>query len=512
MFTCRKPGGANWDVDAVLPLVNSELGIRNFIGDSIFSTDQTGLLSLRFNRQVAAIMLDSLIKLPNTKIDTVYSSQFTGTFQPGSAFPITASDIDFTLDNGVKLKRVDVRSGQLTIKFSNTVEQPLDFIYQLREVTKNGQFFTIVETIPPGTGGVVKTYDLTGYSFNLRGPNGSEENMLVQSCTVAVSTSAQPVVIQAGQGIRLEMSYADITPAFVEGYFGQQTVVIDPDTTVFSFIKNLKASNFLLNDVKMDFTIKNEIGADFRGSLSNIKAINNTSGVITTLTGNQLQNLTINRATRSWMTVTPSEKKISFNKTNSNIPQFISTLPEQLAYQGSVLLNPEKNVSGGFDFAFYNTGIRIFADVDIPLRFNADYFELNSEAQIDLSSLELLDKVNHGNFVVTVKNGYPFDGVLQAYMLDRNKVVIDSLFVPGSNTAYHGNLDVQNEVTSPFVSKILIPIAKEKVANLRRARSMKMVSRFVMPPNPPDIRLLERYSLEMNVVAEVNYRAGVSAN
>ena len=45
--SCRKPTATNWDVDVVFPVVKSSLNIKNFIGDSIFSADNTGLLHLK---------------------------------------------------------------------------------------------------------------------------------------------------------------------------------------------------------------------------------------------------------------------------------------------------------------------------------------------------------------------------------------------------------------------------------------------------------------------------------
>ena len=82
---CRKPTIANWDVDAVLPLVNSELNIKNFVGDTIFKADNTGLLSFDVTREIFSIKLDSVVKLPDTTIVSTYTvpAIITTKFAPG---------------------------------------------------------------------------------------------------------------------------------------------------------------------------------------------------------------------------------------------------------------------------------------------------------------------------------------------------------------------------------------------------------------------------------------------
>lgn len=507
---CRKPTVANWDVDAVLPLVKSELNIKNFIGDSIFKADQTGLLNLSVNREITSIKLDSLISIPDTNIVqsfTVLTLQPTPV-TPGQTFnQFPSTEVDFNIGNGAALKKVDVRTGTLNIAFSNKLSQPIDMLYMIPNAKRNGQPLTIFETIPPGVNSLVKDYDLAGYVFDMTGISGTKYNSVVQSYTMAVNPDAGTATIPGGvsEVAKINVTYKKLVPQYLEGYFGQDVIKIPQDTAKLNLVNNFYASNFMLNDATFNFNILNEFGAEFSGSLSNIKSINTTAAKSVALSTTQLSHININRGTKSGYTPYPSVKAISLNVNNSNIVPFLSNLPDKLTYQGEVRVNPLGNITDFNDFAFYDKGIHVIADINIPMRFNADYFRLKSNTAVDFSDVEQLDNVKTGNIVILARNGFPFKARLQAYLLDAQGNTIDSLFVPGRNIIESGQLNSQNLVVAPSSSEVRLPISTQKIESLRKTKSVQIISYFLMPVNPPDIRIYESYKFDVNIVAEVTY-------
>lgn len=517
LLSCRKSTSASWDVDAVIPVINSRLNISNFAGDTLFDVDNAGLLQISLEREVASIKLDSLLKLPDTTIvqSFVNLSPFPLNLSPGQAINSSApTEVTFDISGNAKIKRIDVKSGTIHVRFSNTTTEALDLVYKIPNATKNGQVFLIKETVPIGTNSLEKSYDLSGYSINMRGVSGNKYSTLVQTYTVSITSEAvSNVTVTSGQGAKIELTYSGLTPDFVEGYFGQQTVKIDPDTADFNITQNFKASNFMLSHASMEFQILNEFGTEFSGGLSAISSINTEQNKVIPLSTNQLNSININRATRSGSTIFPSVKSLTFQSSNSNILPFISNLPDKISYQGEIYVNPLGNISGYNDFAFYNTGIRIRANIKIPLQFTADYFLLRSkDADVDYSEVEQLDNVNNGNFVILANNGFPFSAQLQGYLFDEQGVLLDSLFDThvNSNVIQGGTVNAANEVISPRASKIYVPVNRKKIEHLKRCRKIRVESKFVMPPNPPDIKILESYELTVKIVAELNYKVGLT--
>lgn len=510
---CRKSSDANWDIDASLPVLNTVLNIQDYFGDTLFSADNTGLLHFIYNNEVASIKLDSLVNLPDTSIVTSFTSSIPVNIplQPGenlALFPPT--ELTFNVSNGVEIKTATVRSCVLNVKFSNFIAEPMDLTCEIPSATKNGKAFLIKETIPSGTNTLIRSYDLEGYTLNMRGINGLKYNTIVQTYTLGLNPGANSVTVAYGDGAKVEVTYSEIVPEYIEGYFGQQTVDVALDTARFGFSENFQADNFMLSDATMKFDIINEFGAEFSASLYNINSINTKKGTVIPLQTNQLSNININRATKSGTTIYPSTKNILFDKSNSNIVDFISNLPDKVTYEGNINVNPLGNISGHNDFAFYNTGIRLVADIDIPLRYTASNFYLQSTNEVYFEDVEQLDKVNFGSFVVLATNGFPFDVILQAYMYDENQAIIDSLFVPGSNVISRGTVNSSNEVISPTQKNISIPIDRTKIEHLKICKKIKLVSQLKMPPNPPEIKLYNSYDLKVNIVAELNYNVGLN--
>lgn len=507
-FSCRKETIASWDVDITGPVVSSKLNIRNFLTDSLFTTGANGVLNLRYNREVAYIKVDSLLKLPDTTITNTYTTPVTLTLTPGQNMNfLPPSPLTFSISNGVALKYGVIKKGILTVKYSNTISQPLDFVYVLPGVNKWGFPFKISESIPPGNNSLIKSYSMDGYSIDLTAGGTANYNTITQTYSLSLSTSAQSVVASPGTGAKIELSYSEIVPQYVTGYFGQQIVPVDIDTARLDIFNNFNAINFQLSDATLDFRIMNEFGAEFSGSLSNIKSLNTINQTSVNLNTQQLSVININRAFQVNNTVNPTVKLISLNKNNSNILPFLSNLPNKITYAGNISLNPLGNTSGFTDFAYYNTGIRVLADINIPMKFEADAFILQSNSPIDFTTLDQLDNVNYGNFIVSARNGYPFDAIVQAYLVNDQNVIIDSLFVPNNNVIAKGITNSQYVVVAPSSQRLMIPFDKTKLENIKKSKSMKLNAKLIMPlPQPPDITIKDNYEIDIDIIVDVNYK------
>lgn len=509
---CRKNFETDWDVDLAAPIARSDLKIKNFFKDSLFQTDAGNVLHLAFSKAMASFRLDTLLKIPDTLIVNsfvVIPHLYVAPGQPLIGFPIT-QEIDFDINNGVELKKVIIDQGTLKVKYVNTYTQPLTFSLTLPGATRYGNPFIINETIPPGTAGITKYYDLNNYSILLNGLNGNKSNSLVQSVLISVPSYAQGDTTRNGQSVEADISYTKLVPAYVEGYFGQQNIDIKYDSTALNLNKNLEVSNLQINSASINFRIVNEFGVDINAQLTNIKSVNSAKNTSVLLNAQGLSNININRAGKTSNLsnpVFPSVKSIPVNTGNSNLKQFLDNVPDYIAYQGKIVVNPLGNVSGTNDFAFLNTGITIFADVDIPLELEADYFKLTTTTPLDLTGVSQIDNINSGNIIIQATNGFPFEAVLQGYILNDQQQIVDSLFDVTGNTIHRGILNSNNDVTQAVYTKILVPFSESKLKHLKQCKTIKFVSRFNMPASPPDIKIYDYYDLNLVMSVDVNYRA-----
>jgi len=248
VVSCKKE--TTWDVDLAIPLAKSYLNISNFFGDTIFQADPNGLLHIAFSKDLINYTMDSLVNLPDTTVTLGYTLPFSQALSAGvviysNAASTTDREIKFDVSNGVELNKAIVRSGYLKVDYSNTYNQPLDFNYIINSASLWGNLLTINQTVA-GNSSFTKTYPLNGYNINLTGQSGNKVNTLVQTYTISTSPSGVASTLQPGQGLIIKLSFVDIVPEYVQGYFGQQDLSFGPDSTSLGFLGNFSPSKLLI--------------------------------------------------------------------------------------------------------------------------------------------------------------------------------------------------------------------------------------------------------------------------
>jgi hypothetical protein len=511
VVSCKKE--TTWDVDLAIPLAKSYLNISNFFGDTIFQADPNGLLHIAFSKDLINYTMDSLVNLPDTTVTLGYTLPFSQALSAGvviysNAASTTDREIKFDVSNGVELNKAIVRSGYLKVDYSNTYNQPLDFNYIINSASLWGNLLTINQTVA-GNSSFTKTYPLNGYNINLTGQSGNKVNTLVQTYTISTSPSGVASTLQPGQGLIIKLSFVDIVPEYVQGYFGQQDLSFGPDSTSLGFLGNFSPSNLMLTQSAINFRIINEFGVEMSSSINSMKSIKTSpANVVTLNAGNLLQSINVNRANKTnnpSNPVFPWLKQINVNSSNSNLNPFLQNLPNYLGYSIKATLNPLGNISAGNDFAFYGRGLIVIADVDIPLALSANYFSLVNFSKVDLTQLKELNDVNSCDIIMQTRNNYPFRAQIQGYMLNDQNQIIDSLFVPGQNIIESAITDGNNVVLNYVDSKLIASFDKTKITNLTQCKQIKFVSYLYLPNQPTPIKINEDSYLDLVVHAYLNY-------
>ncbi|MES2513203.1 MAG: hypothetical protein V4580_03630 [Bacteroidota bacterium] len=512
LVACKKE--TSWDVDLAIPLAKSHLNISNFFGDTIFKADPNGLLHIAFSKDLINFTMDSLVKLPDTTIKAGYSFFFPQSLNAGMLLMDNATvgdkEIKFDISNGVELNRAIVRSGALKITYNNTYAQPLKFSYIINSATLWGTPLTVTQIIP-GNSSFVKTHLLDGYNINLTGQTGNTVNTLVQTYTISTDASGVADTLHPGEGLLIELKFEDVVPEYVQGYFGQQDLSFGPDSSSLGLLSNFNPSNLMLTQSAINFRIVNEFGIEMTSSINNLRSIKTSPpNVVTLNSGNLLQSINVNRANKTGNPsnpVFPWIKQININSSNSNLNSFLQNLPNYFGYSIDATLNPLGNISAGNDFAFYGRGLKVIADIDIPLALSADYFSLQSYSKVDLTQLKELNDVNTCEIIVQTRNNYPFRAQIQGYMMNDQNQIIDSLFVPGQNIIESAITDGNNVVLNYVDSKLEAVFNKTKITNLTQCKQIKFVSYLFLPNQPTPIKINEDSYLDLVVHGYLNYNA-----
>lgn len=518
IFSCKKE--TTWDIDAAIPIARSHLNISNFFGDTIFKTDASGLVHLAFTKEVLNLTMDSLVKLPDTTVNIGYTAFFNSSLSPGDLIytnsgVVSNQEITFDVSNGVQLNKAIIRSGFLKVEYFNTYSQPLNFVYDINSAKLWGNVFHINQSIAGGSvsspNSLIKYYSLAGYDISLTGLSNNKVNTLVQTYTIKTDASGLPATLATGEGLNIKLSFIDVIPEYVQGYFGQQDLSFGPDSTYFGLLNNFNTQNFKLTQSTINFSIINEFGIEMSSTINNVKSIKvNPYYAVTLNTGSMLQSLNINRAGKTNVPsnpVFPFIKQILLNNTNTNLNPFLENIPNYLSYTVKAKINPLGNVSAGNDFAYYGHGLRVIADVDIPMALSADYFKLTNYAKTDFGNIQQLNNVNYCELILQAKNNYPFKAKIQGYLMDEYNAIIDSLFMPNENIIESAITNSSNVVLNPVDSRLVSNISNSKLENLKKCKQIKFVSWMYLPNQPTPIKIKSDSFLDLIVSANVNYKA-----
>ncbi len=508
--SCNKQ--PSWDVDALVPLVKSKLYIQDLLEDSLKTTGPEGDLRIVYESELFSLKVDSLFRIPDTTTEEVFTVPI-GNIQlaPGQVFVNDTTTSSYDIQD-VELRQAIVRSGQIQVELSSSIAEQTFFTYALPYATLNGVPFTATESIPPGSisnpSSLVKTYDLSGYVLDLRGPNFNSFNSLTSVVRAQIDPNGSVVTVSAGDFVKTKNTFTELIPEYARGYFGNRTET-ESSTDSLGIFNNIKGGQFNLEAATLELEIINEAGVDVRLKINELTAKSQSDS--TALQSNLTQGfINLSRAKEGGSAIPPiitTRYNTTLNALNSNLPEFLSTLPDAVGYDIRFQLNPFGNASNSNDFIFYDTGLELQAKLQIPLRFAATELLL-----VDTLALEIEDEgradtepIQGGNLLVYANNYYPTDIFVQGYLADSNFVILDSLFAEPQYVE-GGYPNSSGRVQTASKSMLTSPLTPQRINNLYDSDLLILEVELSTVNQPQTLTFYEDYHVAFSVVGDFTYR------
>ena len=519
-YSCKKKLETSWDVDVLIPLIKTTLNISNLIEDSLIQTNTDNSLSIVYENTLFELSLDTLVQIPDTTItDTFFLLPLP--FPPDLPicidFPtcIAEQEIRFNF-NGPELTIVKIRSGEIKIELTSTVQERTVLNYQMPGATKGEIPFEFNEEVPAGSQSspatITKTFDMTGYTIDLTGSNGNDFNRISTIFIAKIHPDGDTTTPIAGDYLMMKNSFIDITIEYARGYFGQYNIIAE-DSTDLDIFDNIISGSFDLESIDIALNIKNGFGIDIQATIKNLTSINTQTNNSVPLNHPIIGSaINLNRATDNPSPPLPftySDYDIIFNNSNSNTDELIENIPDRISYSFDLMINPDGNQSLGNDFLYYDSDLKIFANIELPFSLTANELVLIDTVEFTLSENNIID----GFLYLYADNGFPFDVTPQFYLLDENNIITDSLIIPGA-AIEAAPLDNQLKVTGKKLSKLAIPLSKVKLDKLYETKKMliwlKLTTTQPPPTQPNYIRIYSDYVIDLKLVGDFNY--GIDVN
>lgn len=506
IWGCRKEGDkANWNIDALAPLVHTSLTIDKLVPDSLVSYDENNLVSLVFSDTLLKFELDTLIQLPDTTIVETFSVPITFEgLSPGTAFPAIEEEIEIN-SNDIELKHAKIRSGKIIVDMVSTFQGPIYCTYEIPGATLNGIPLSVSELVPGSEAGspavVHVELDVSGYWVDFT--EGSEPfNHLPSKLTMITDPDSPPFPVTAGNGVELTTTFQDLTPEFAEGYFGQQLVNTGSESESIDAFDFVESGILDLNEVDVDLKILNGFGVDIRATLFQFDAQNEANSTNISLNNPILgAPINLNRATHPDGYPVPSVYELSLNESNSDIDQMLESFPDAITVNADLELNPLGNISGHHDFAYAESRINGILDVNIPLSLIAENIMLADTS--DFSADDVFEDVNSGTLMIRINNGFPLEGAISLSALDEEEE--ETLQILDAGTFSAGITNAENVVIAPVYTEILIPLEPEMLEQLKQSEQLIIKAMLSTSSLTEHVNIYKHYAMDVKVVADFNF-------
>ncbi len=510
---CQKEADeAQWDVDVAIPLVRTTLTIGDLIGDTLIGTDGQGNVSILYSARLFDLELDTLMSAPDTSFRYQYPDLDNGTLPFPANTPFQALDVavNFDLDD-FEMRELRVRSGVLGLEMTNRLPTVLhaDFNVPSAELSGTGLSSTLI--LPAGSQAdpstTYQSIPLDGYAFDLRGPQHNDVNTLAMQLSITAETG---VTLSTADSLVVAVSYEDIIPEYARGYFGQRDIDMDADTSELNVFDGM--SGLLdIDEATAVLKVSNGVGVDARARIDHIRSVNRSTGNIVdlqhTITGSALN---LDRAIDLGSSFQPATHAYTLNTTNSNIDDFIENLPDAIAYDLDVTINPLGDVSNGNDFFYHESTLSANMDVDIPLRLIASNLALSRKTTVELDGTLENHAFQHGTLHLFATNRFPFSAQLTLEIVTTDNVVLATL-APGGTIAT-GQLGVDGLVTSASTTQLDFTVSKDQLdlfypgsAGGTDGARLRIGVLFNTADQTQHVQLRSDYTIDISASLEGNY-------
>lgn len=505
---------AYWNIDTLAPLAKSTITLQQAFGDSLFTVNPDNSLNLTYSSELFEFALDTLLNIPDTSTEEFFRLPFGSvTLSPGQVFLADTQETNYDLQD-IQLTFAIIRSGIIRFELTSTLSERSVFSYEFAGATRNGQPISISDTVAAGNPAqpvsVVREIDMSGVQLDLTGPNSNAFNQIFGIYQALIDPEGNAVQITSSDFFRMKIDYFNLIPEYIRGYLGQQSFELEGTEEQIELFPELISGNVKFEEINLEFLINNELGADVSFVINGFEGSNALSGQRESLIGpiiGSRNNLTRafepQGATNGFETYTTS---ISIDHKNSNLPDLLSILPDQLTYNIGLEINPLGNISGGNDFVYYESGATLRANLNIPL--NAAITEVvimdTTEFTWDSTNDESINPVQGGLLWLNYKNYYPLQISAQAYLLDEQNEILDSLFlVPQSILA--APVLSGDRVFEPYAGRVSSPISKTRIDHLRNTKNVLIQATFDTQLTGTARKIYDEYRLDLRLVGDFSY-------
>lgn len=335
---------------------------------------------------------------------------------------------------------------------------------------------------------------------NLAAVPAQTYNKLPITAAITILSSGNNMVsINSTDQVAVNATFNNVRVSGAKGQFGSFNIAIPTKTTNFDYdfsLLDASSRRLLFDNPYVRLRYSNSFGIPIT---TNIRA--NSVGTFGAADSLGVPSIAISypRIAQVGQTIKDS---FTINTTNSNIRNFLATLPKQVTYSGNVTINSTNN--NEVNFFTPTSKIVLGMEVNIPMRFNTESLVVKDTVggNIDTNAEENLKNLETAVLVVQHNTTFPLTTGMSLITLNGTTVetIIDNFAIPAATPAANGR------VTTPTTGTQRLNLSKDQVVKLLKAQKLIIVGRLQTANNgttPVEILTTSAFELGLSLEAKL---------
>ena len=305
----------------------------------------------------------------------------------------------------------------------------------------------------------------------------------VSAVRMITDIDAEADGIPANTEFSVSIEVRDVVPYSVFGYFGNDTIKVTQDELTFDFFNDGNFSDMLtFKDIRLSLITGNSFGIPVAISLDTAIFSKESTGEELLLQIPNDNRILLSSARYDAVndTVYPVSDSLCLDKDNSNIVDAVNMGPDKMYYYVSGIINPDGNT--GMQNFIINAGNNDFtaqAKLLIPFWFKTERYERSDTIDFNFRDIvddsTTIDYLDEMNLYFDFENGFPITIFSQAYVVDDNFNVIDSLFDSEQQIWNSPQIDENDRAVGTELTEVNIKLDHDKVRKFYDENATKII-------------------------------------
>lgn len=448
------------DPEFAVPLINTSFSFESLLDNldeyTFIEVDAEGLIHLRYEGDVLTRTSDDIFASIAAAAGAILVEE--------PVWPIPFNNAE-----GVEIDYVEVKSGNMVYTFGNSSEDPVWVTVTFPQMKdETGQ--TIVKEHFLGGASPGDTTYLIPQSIDM-------EDYIIDADTDGnVYVEYEAVNANSGELEMLDnfiIVLSNLTFDYAEGYFANQVHDAQRDTIEIEFFENWTRGDVYFENPTITIKVENSFGVPTR-SVAEVFDIITVDGSVLTLessfltTGIDFEYPTLDEVGETKFTY------FTFDTANSNIAQVLGSQPVAVDYDVDAITNPD-NDTDIRGFIVDGSKYQVKVEVDLPIYGWAKGFAVVDTIDLDF---EGFSNVKSAEFKLITENNLPLNVGIQAYFVDTDGVVLDSLLAEATKLIAAAPVDENGVVTSTNEQTFFIPFTQERFEHVKTATTILLAADF----------------------------------